>query len=129
MPLKKTCKAVTVLFLTISYVMICDRSALFRKSAKDWDPLLFGSSMLLLTIFGFATLKQNENNNSSFLNREQTDEWKGWMQVIILIYHFTGASSVTGIYNRKTKSEQLIFWKKEIFSRRRRGRRSISILL
>lgn len=33
-----------------------------------------------------------------FLSRSQTEEWKGWMQLIILAYHYTGMSKTLWVY-------------------------------
>merc|ERR1719186_1435996 len=32
------------------------------------------------------------------MNRDQIEEWKGWMVLVILIYHMTGASTSVPIY-------------------------------
>nr|XP_002127948.1 N-acetylneuraminate 9-O-acetyltransferase [Ciona intestinalis] len=82
--------------LILFYFYICDRTDVFMKSNKHYTntrfflPLLY---IVFLGIFGIDSTKQ-----PVFLNRDQTDEWKGWMQLVILIYHVTGASVNVPIY-------------------------------
>lgn len=35
---------------------------------------------------------------TGFLNEHQLSEWKGWMQLVILAYHITGASQYVSVY-------------------------------
>lgn len=101
----ETLAALFIFGLSVIYMYIGDRSQLFGKMFKQFDISTFTILILLMTILGVVTLKSNHNDNSEknndagFLNRDQTDEWKGWMQLIILIYHFVGASRIAGIYN------------------------------
>ncbi|ORX99651.1 Cas1p-domain-containing protein [Basidiobolus meristosporus CBS 931.73] len=83
--------------ISILYLFLCDRTALFGKVHKMFSGITFTVLTLLTLLVAYCTLQEKED--SSFLNRFQTDEWKGWMQIVILIYHYVGASGVSGIYN------------------------------
>lgn len=93
--------ALFVFGLSVIYMYLGDRSQLFGKIFKQFDMSTF-IILNVMMIFGcLVTLKSNgdENESGGFLNRDQTNEWKGWMQLIILIYHFVGASRISAIYN------------------------------
>ncbi|TRY61460.1 hypothetical protein TCAL_03164 [Tigriopus californicus] len=88
--------AMTKLAIILSYFYVCDRTNFFMKENKYFTPLSFWLPLLYVVVLGIFF--NEESKGTRFLHREQTDEWKGWMQLVILIYHFTGASSSLPIY-------------------------------
>ncbi|KAL4069678.1 10 TM acyl transferase domain found in Cas1p-domain-containing protein [Scleroderma yunnanense] len=89
----------TVIFGAAVYIIyIADRTGLWLKEQKQYNSWVFAFLCFISLAAGIATVRRSDKD-MGFLNRDQSDEWKGWMQIAILIYHYLGASKVSGIYN------------------------------
>ncbi|KOB78682.1 putative conserved plasma membrane protein [Operophtera brumata] len=75
--------ALAKLGMIMAYFYLCDRTNFFMKENKYYSEWSFWLPV------GYVL---------AILHREQTQEWKGWMQLVVLVYQVTGASKVTPIY-------------------------------
>ncbi|XP_020555109.1 protein REDUCED WALL ACETYLATION 2 [Sesamum indicum] len=98
-----TLRAISEFGALLVYFYICDRTNLLGESKKSYNRDLFLFLYFLLIIVSAITSFKIHNDKSPFsgksimyLNRHQTEEWKGWMQVLFLMYHYFAA---TEIYN------------------------------
>ncbi|KAJ1568343.1 hypothetical protein HK405_002836 [Cladochytrium tenue] len=98
LPNRATAAAAAAMFVVLAACFVADRTALYAKRGKLFDGAEFWALNALWVVPGLATVRMDERGRG-FLNRCQTDEWKGWMQLAILVYHYTGASSVLPVYS------------------------------
>lgn len=98
--------------LTIAlFCWLADRTLVFDKSDKLVSEQLFTFAALGLIVLGLVrvscipapdvlpmTKDIIRDDISNILPRAQTEEWKGWMQVVILLYHYFGMSKVLWAY-------------------------------
>ncbi|RWR76415.1 protein REDUCED WALL ACETYLATION 2 isoform X1 [Cinnamomum micranthum f. kanehirae] len=96
-------RAISEFGAILAYFYICDRTNLFGESKKSYNRDIFLFLYFLLIIVSAVTSFKIHHDKSPFsgkpilyLNRHQTEEWKGWMQVLFLMYHYFAA---TEIYN------------------------------
>jgi hypothetical protein len=68
-----------IISLSLLLIYLADRSGLWMKEQRQFDPWVFGALCLITLGVGLATVSHAEKD-LGFLNRDQTDEWKGWMQ-------------------------------------------------
>lgn len=87
---------VSRLGLVMGYFFVCDRTTFFLKENKSYTHLSFFLPVGYL--FALGLFFTEEAGGAGVLRREQTDEWKGWMQLVLLAYHVTGASQVLPVY-------------------------------
>lgn len=96
-----TLRAMSEFGLLLAYFYFCDRTDLFGESKKSYNRDLFLFLYFLLIIVAAITSFTVHQDKAPFsgksilyLNRHQTEEWKGWMQVLFLMYHYFAASEV-----------------------------------
>lgn len=63
----------------VALIYTADRTGFWLKEQKQFNPWTFAFLSLSCLGFGLATVSRGDKD-LGFLNREQTDEWKGWMQ-------------------------------------------------
>ncbi|RYR76532.1 hypothetical protein Ahy_A01g001120 isoform F [Arachis hypogaea] len=96
-----TLRAMSEFGLLMAYFYLCDRTDFFGSSRKSYNRDLFLFLYFLLIIVSAITSFKIHHDKSAvtgksilYLNRHQTEEWKGWMQVLFLMYHYFAASEI-----------------------------------
>jgi len=62
----------------------------FPHSPKVKSLDLFWAWTFIFVLYGFTGVKEQKDTN--ILGRSQTEEWKGWMQWMFLLYHYYAAA-------------------------------------
>jgi N-acetylneuraminate 9-O-acetyltransferase len=75
--------AALVFSVAIALIYTADRTGFWLKEQKQFNPWTFTFLCLATFVVGLSTLKRADKD-LGFLNRDQTDEWKGWMQGIYI---------------------------------------------
>ncbi|KAI9795521.1 MAG: hypothetical protein M1833_006992 [Piccolia ochrophora] len=98
--------------LAVCLCFFTDRTQVFNKESKFYSDKDFLSLCGVALALGILSIRRSSVPDAGkagsgaplmqpeqpFLSRDQTDEWKGWMQFVILIYHYCGASKILPIY-------------------------------
>ncbi|XP_019174709.1 PREDICTED: protein REDUCED WALL ACETYLATION 2-like [Ipomoea nil] len=94
-------RAISEFGALLFYFYISDRTNIFKESTKSYNRDLFlFLYFLLIIVSGITSFKIHHDKSPlsgksiMYLNRHQTEEWKGWMQVLFLMYHYFVASEI-----------------------------------
>jgi len=77
--------------LVLALFYFADRTGAIPDADKSYSRDLFLFLFFALAAYGWCISLQKSKTTGP-LNREQTEEWKGWMQVLFLLYHYFKAS-------------------------------------
>ncbi|EKX36256.1 hypothetical protein GUITHDRAFT_79030, partial [Guillardia theta CCMP2712] len=94
-PLGRFCKDIVLLSLILLFTYQSEYYPVFPHLAKEHDMDMFWFATLLFLAYSFTRWQKSRTDD--LLGREQTEEWKGWMQFMFLLYHYCAASEVYNI--------------------------------
>jgi hypothetical protein len=109
LPNHETTCALALFGLVVCFCFYADRTQIFEKSQKLFRQRQFTMAWSAATAVGFISIRRSKSpasrnspsmnsHDHGFLSRDQSDEWKGWMQFFLLIYHYTNGSKTLWIY-------------------------------
>jgi hypothetical protein len=101
--------ALMIFGLVVCFCFYADRTQVFEKEQKQFRRREFLIACIAVAVAGVVSIRESKTRTTNqkvalkpsdqgFLSRDQTDEWKGWMQFILLIYHYTHGSKTLWIY-------------------------------
>jgi hypothetical protein len=89
------------LALALLMCYYADRTQMMAKGSMLWQLKDLVALCILCVVIMLVTVRRSgpslslsyttEKSDERFISRDQTDEWKGWVQLFILVYHWTGA--------------------------------------
>ncbi|EDW06193.1 N-acetylneuraminate 9-O-acetyltransferase [Drosophila mojavensis] len=88
--------ALSLLGLILAYFYLCDRTNFFMKENKYYSEFSFWIPVAY--VFALGLFFTEESGFTKVLNRHQTDELRGWILLVVLIYYMTGAQRVLPIH-------------------------------
>ena len=89
-PLDHFLQSVAMLGVIMFLYYLCDDDHYFPATERTYSRDLFWFLVLLLVVVAAGFTRKETPDK--ILNREQTEEWKGWMQVMFVWYHYFKAA-------------------------------------
>jgi hypothetical protein len=79
----------------LGYIYLCDRTDMFSKGPKQLNKFGFWALNGVILLAAAATLRRTPGDGPvKPLQRDQTEEWKGWMQIMFILYHYFNESEI-----------------------------------
>lgn len=90
----KALQSVVVVFLVLFYYFVCDYLHFFPRAERTYNRDLFIFLLVILVLVNvvYTSTSSTDMESAKLLNREQTEEWKGWMQIMFVWYHYFRAT-------------------------------------